>query len=38
MKIPHTHTHTHGYISTVLFSGSRREKKNFEAAVSITAN
>jgi hypothetical protein len=28
--------HTHIYISTVLFSESKRENKNFEAVVGIT--
>ena len=32
MKIPHKHV----YISTVLFSESRKENKNFEAVVGIT--
>jgi len=33
-----TQTHTHFHISTVLFSESRRENKNFEAVVGITPN
>jgi hypothetical protein len=31
-------TQTHAYISTVLFSESRKENKNFEAVVGITPN
>jgi hypothetical protein len=38
MKIPYKHIHTHVYISTVLFSESGREKKNFRVVVGITPN
>jgi hypothetical protein len=31
-------THTHVYISTVLFSERRREKKNLEAVLDIIPN